>query len=331
MGTAWDSILRTQLLDRRERLRAAMPQAGEEVHLVSLLQEVDSALERIDLGSYGICAVCHGVIEEDRLLADPLVRTCLECLSPNERHALQQDLVLASRIQSGLLPHSRNFAGWEVCFHYEPAGPVSGDYCDLVNDDSEPGSFYFMLGDVSGKGVAASLLMSHLHAIFRSLIAMNLPVQSLMQHANRVFAESTVSTHYATLVCGRASHSGELEICNAGHCPPLVLHKGSVECAEPTGMPIGLFSNAEHTTRRFQLSDGDTVILYTDGLSEANDCTDSMYGAERLAQFIARQNGLALQALINACLDDVAVFRAGAPLRDDLTVMAIRRVPQPMA
>ncbi len=322
---AWDNILRSQLLDRRQRLETAIAAFGETANLVGLLREVDSTLERMDAGLYGLCEGCQGQIEEDRLLANPLVRTCLGCLTEEQQRALEEDLDMASRIQSGLLPKSRNFAGWEFCFHYAPAGVVSGDYCDLVGDETEPGGVFFMMGDVSGKGVAASLLMAHLHAMFRSLIGMGLPVNRLVQQANRVFCESTVPTHFATLVCGRARNSGEIEICNAGHCPPLLIRRDDVIPIDATGLPVGVFATGEYDVQRFHVTPSDTLLLYTDGLSEATDGAGAEYGAERLSKLARMSASLPPQALITACLDDLAEFCSGLPARDDLTVMAIRR------
>lgn len=104
--------------------------------------------------------------------------------------------------------------GWETSFHYEPVGPVSGDYCDLIPSD---GQLFFVLGDVSGKGVAASMLMTQLHALFRSLTKMALPLGQMVSQANRVFCESALAGQYATVVCGQAKPTGEVEIHNAGH------------------------------------------------------------------------------------------------------------------
>src|SRR5205823_9198791 len=127
---------------------------------------------------------------------------------------LEKDLDRAWVIQGELLPKlNLRFNGWEVSYHYEPAGPVSGDYCDLVSTDS--GDLYFLIGDVAGKGVAASLLMSRLQAIFRSLITTQLPVNELVERANHFFADTTMRPYYATLVCGKASADGQVEICNA--------------------------------------------------------------------------------------------------------------------
>jgi sigma-B regulation protein RsbU (phosphoserine phosphatase) len=328
MAAVWDTILHTQLLERRHRLQQAIRASDETAHLVSLLQEVDSTLERIGTPSYGLCDGCHEPIEKERLMADPLVRTCLGCLTAEQQQALEQDLDLASRIQGGLLPRSRNFDGWKICFHYQPAGPVSGDYCDLVEDEKRPGGLFFLLGDVSGKGVAASLLMAHLHAIFRSLIGTGLPVHRLVQQANRIFCGSTLSTHYATLVCGRAGSSGEIELCNAGHCPALLIRGGELSSVGATGLPIGMFGTGQYSAKRFQLAPGDSLLLYTDGVSEAQDATQAQYGFERLARLAAAHHNRPPQALIDACLEDLTAFRGGAPHRDDLTLMALRRGPE---
>jgi len=116
---------------------------------------------------------------------------------------------------------------------------VSGDYCDFIDGDNQ--SLHFVLGDVSGKGVAASMLMAHLHAMFRTLISINLPLGQMVEQASRVFCESTLPTQYATLVYGRAGTDGFVEICNAGHLPPLLIQAGKISHIEATGLPVGVF------------------------------------------------------------------------------------------
>jgi sigma-B regulation protein RsbU (phosphoserine phosphatase) len=325
MDAVRDTLLRTQLLERRERLESAIAEFEETTHLVHLLQEVDAALQRMDTGSYGLCEVCHDPIEEDRLTADPLLRNCLDHLTPGQRRALEQDLDLASQIQNGLLPkQSLSFAGWEVYYHYEAAGPVSGDYCDWVSAGRS--NLFFLLGDVSGKGVAASMLMAHLHAIFRSLITLDLPVSQLVEQANRVFCESTAPEYFATLVCGKASGAGAVEVCNAGHCPPLWVRGGEVTSIEATGLPVGLFCSGQYSVKKMQLAAGDSLLLYTDGLSEARNGSDAEYGVERLSKLAGGCHGLSPRALIGICLEDLAAFQSGTPKTDDLTLVAVRRV-----
>jgi len=225
MDAALQTNLRDQLMVRRQKLDEAVGEIGRADDLVRLLHEVDSALKRLDGGTFGRCEVCELSVDDSFLAANPLIQFCLCDLNEAQQNALQRDLDLASRIQWALLPRpGLEQAGWHVEFRYQPAGPVSGDYLDVVSKNGE--GIYFLLGDVSGKGVAASFLMARLNALFRSLIDLNLPLKEIVQRANRLFSEGTIASHYATLVCGRATPDGRIEICNAGHCPPLLLSKG---------------------------------------------------------------------------------------------------------
>lgn len=324
MVTAIEPLLREQLIDRRHRLENAANGFQRPAELTRLLVEVDAALNRMDLGTYGICEVCHDPVESERLIADPLIRVCIDHLTPRQQRALEEDLELAAQIQKGLLPKTgQPIDGWEVAYHYQPAGPVSGDYCDLIPGEDE--SLHFVLGDVSGKGVAASMLMAHLHAMFRTLSSINLPLDQMVERASRVFCESTLPTQYATLACGRANIRGEVEICNAGHLPPLLIQDGTVTSIAATGLPVGVFCSESFTCDRVQMNKGDTLFLYTDGLSESLDGTGNEYGAERLAQLLNENNHLPPEALVSLCRQELFAFAGGQPPRDDLTLMAIRR------
>jgi sigma-B regulation protein RsbU (phosphoserine phosphatase) len=325
MVTAIEPLLRQQLIDRRQKLEVAARRTEGTSEISRLLQEVDSALQRMDTGSYGLCDVCHDPIETERLLADPLARLCLGDLTPRQQRDLEDDLELAARIQNGLLPEpSLTLDGWRVAYHYEPAGLVSGDYCDLIR--SEGDTFHFILGDVSGKGVAASMLMAHLQATFRTLISSALPLAQMLERASRVFCESTLPTHYATLVCGSVSKDGTVQVSNAGHPPPLLVRNGEVQNIEATGLPLGMFSSEQFSVTNFQMSAGDTLLLYTDGVSEALDETGSEYGLERLRKLLAGNGGSSPKEIISNCLVELNGFKRSGVLADDLTLMAIQRV-----
>jgi sigma-B regulation protein RsbU (phosphoserine phosphatase) len=324
MATNIDQFMREQLLDRREKLEHADLHLGGSERLRLLLQEVDSALARIDDGCYGICESCHDTIECDRLMADPLVRFCLDHLSRHEKSALEQDLELAKRVQTGLLPKGRlNYDGWQICYHYEPAGMVSGDYCDVI--DSGKDGLYFMVGDVSGKGVAASMLMAHLHAMFRTLIPVGLSLPCMLQHASRVFRESTLPNQYATLVAARAWPDGRVEICNAGHPFPLVVREGHVQVLETSDLQIGLFGSEEFTLTQLSLAPGDGLVIYSDGVSEATDLSGSEYGADRLRELIGRKKDMNASSLVAACREDLEEFRRNAEKTDDVTLFILGR------
>ncbi|MFQ5742160.1 MAG: SpoIIE family protein phosphatase [Acidobacteriota bacterium] len=316
----------SELVERRERLAAVISEVGEAPDLVRLLGEVDSALDRHDGGILGMCELCGEAVGDDFLAANPLTQYCLCCLTPEQQRALERDLDLAWRIQSGLLPmQDLTFAGWQTHYRYQPAGPVSGDYCDLVTRESDGGTLYFLLGDVSGKGVAASFLMAHLNALFRSLIDVGLAIPQMVERANRIFSESTISGHYATLVCGRATADGEVEICNAGHMPPLLIRGGTVETVDTTGLPVGVFDSSSYRAHRVRLSPGDTLFLYTDGLTEAPDRSRKEYGIEGLARVLEGSCDLEPAALAAACLDDLSSFQSGMHRVDDLTMMVVQR------
>lgn len=318
------SPVREQLLDRRQRLVHEIGRVGSHPDLAHLLSEVDAALDRVAAGTYGICETCHDAIEADRLFADPLVRFCLDHLPPAEQRALERDLQLTASIQQALLPaHESAVDGWHMAYRYRPARIVSGDYCDFIA--GVPGEVFFMIGDVSGKGVAASMLMAHLHAMFRALVPGALPLDALMARANRAFCESTLPNHYATLVCVRTTPSGEVDLCNAGHVSPLVVRGDGIESVASTGLPLGLFGTEQFGVSRLRLEPGETLLLCTDGVLEAENDAGVAYGTDRLAAVASRAGALTPPALLDACAGDLASFVSGVPFADDVTLMALQR------
>lgn len=324
MSINLELVMREQLAQRRERVAGAISAAGPDPQLTALLREVDAALERFEAKTYGLCEVCHDAVEADRLIANPLERFCLDHLSPDEQRALEDDLTLAAQIQRGLLPaHDLRFDGWHFEYCYEPAGLVSGDYVDIIQNGDR--DLYFVLGDVSGKGVAASMLMAKLHAVFRSLIPLGLGVDHLTERAGRLFGESTLPGQYATLICGRASEHGGVSICNAGHPPALLSHGASIEQIPATGLPMGMFPNQKFSVANLNLESGDTLILYSDGVPDALNSSNQEYGLPRLIELTMQHRAIAAQDLVARCLSDVSEFRAGSPRFDDISILGIRR------
>jgi sigma-B regulation protein RsbU (phosphoserine phosphatase) len=317
-------VLRDQLLVRRDKLQAAVTRS-QTANLVQLLEQVDKALEKVDTGVYGICEACNDFVGAQRLIADPLARVCLDCLKPSEQRALEQDLELAARIQAGLLPEQDlQAAGWRVSHHYEPAGLVSGDYCDIVAHGRD---LYFMVGDVSGKGVAASMLMANLHAMFRVLIPTGLPLPQLVARANRIFSDSTLPTQYATLIVGRAAEGGDVEICNGGHLPPIHLSHSGVKSIGPAALPVGMFHDQEFLSTRVSLAPGDSLVMYTDGLTESQAADGTEYGDQRLSRILQSRHGHGSRQLLDACLQDVTSFRGEMPKVDDQTLVVMNFDP----
>lgn len=322
---AYVNSVREQLLAGRTRLADVLA-GGEKAHIDQLLNQVDEALQRIENGTFGICEECHTDIGEDWLREDPLTTVCLEHMTPKQQRALEYDLELAAQIQKGLLPSSDTvFEGWNFAHHYQPAGTVSGDYCDLIR---ETGHLYFIMADVSGKGVAAAMLASNLRAVFRSLIPLGLSLEEFMVRANRLFRESALPSQYATTVVGRTSAKGELELVNVGHLPVLLATNGDIRRFESTCRPLGIFSDDTVCVSKGQMSPGDTLVLYTDGISEAANDRDEEYGVEAVARLIGEQRYAHPNTLIAAVKQNLAAFRGRAERADDETLLAIQYAPR---
>jgi sigma-B regulation protein RsbU (phosphoserine phosphatase) len=327
MTSAAEQQVRARLVARRERL-AALTGSRRERRLVGLLRRVDEALATLEVESVVACTVCHEALSAERLSYDPLVRVCLECLSVEERRALERDLEAAARVQRALLPptHTRH-DGWEVSYLWQPRGAVSGDHVDLVRPRGENEPLHLLLGDVVGKGVAASLLQSHLHALFRALASADVPLAELLARANRLFYEATGGASYASLIVVRLHLDGRVEMANAGHPRPLLADARGVRPVEGAGVPLGLFSAAAYESRDLRLAAGQTLLLYTDGWTEAGagGAEEDEFGIGRAAAALRRAGGLPAPELLAACRDAAAGFVGEAGFGDDLTLVALRR------
>jgi len=323
MATTENAYIRTELEVRRERLLAASQSNSADSSLPQLLASVDAALSRLKTGTFGICEQCHESIEADRLLYDPLVRFCLDHLSAEEQRALEKDLVLAAGIQRTLLPRADwSVDGWQARYHYQPANLVSGDYCDLIESN---GGFLFLLGDVAGKGVAASMLMSHLHATFRTLAEQHLPLQKMMEHANRLFSESTTAGQYATMIVGYARPNGKVSYVSAGHLPLFHISSFGVRPREATGVPLGMFCTTRFPVCELELEPGDKLLLYTDGLTEMFNAAGDEYGVARVHALAKKHAAADPEAMLTACLEEIRNFSAAAKQTDDLTLLVLHR------
>ncbi len=320
--TAHLQTARDQLLSRRERLETVLEEHPTE-QLNQLLTQVDEALGRIDHGQFGMCTVCHETVEADRLMRDPLISVCLGCLSPSQQRALEYDLELAARIQNGLLPAADlAIPGWQVAYHYRPAGMIGGDYCDAIADGK--GGAYFLIADVAGKGVAAAMLTANLRAVFRALIPLGLEVEQLLTHANRLFCEGKLPMQYATLVFGHSSASGKLQVVNAGHLPAFLVQGSKVTRLESDTVPLGLFADQQFKSCQKFISPGDMLVLYTDGVTEAQDASGEEYGVSKLQALIQQCVDRCPEELVKCLQEHLEAFRGATERADDETLLAIQ-------
>jgi sigma-B regulation protein RsbU (phosphoserine phosphatase) len=327
MATIDNTYLQTareQLEARLDRLESLLQDQPTE-QVTQLITEVDKAIERIDTGHFGECTVCHDSVEAERLMHDPLVSVCLGCLSPAQQRALEYDLELAARIQSGLLPSSNvAIPGWSVAFHYQPAGVIGGDYFDVIGDGR--GGAYFLVADVAGKGVSAAMLSANLRAMFRALVPLGLEVEKLLTHANRLFCESKLPMQYATLVFGHSNAAGELKLVNAGHLPILLASGNKVTRLESNCMPLGLFAEQEFPVKTVRLQMGDTLVLYTDGVTEAQDGDGMEYGIAKLQAQFEECITDHPQELVKCFRERLQGHRGATERVDDETLLALQYI-----
>ena len=248
-------------------------------------------------------------------------------VSPQIDAGLQAQLELAGQVQLRLLPDRRCcLSDWEVAFSYESAGFVSGDYVDLIPAGAD--AFYFALGDVSGKGVAASMLMSHLHAALRTLLPSNRTIEEVVTTASSTFCQSALPAHFATLVLGKADRSGNVEFVNAGHNPVLLVKGGEVEIIAAASLPLGMFCSTEFASVKRRVSPESTLFLYSDGITESTDEAGNEFDLNRLAGTLLHSRNLLPSAVVAAIRRTIVRYTNGAQPSDDRTMLALRWSPK---
>lgn len=240
-----------------------------------------------------------------------------------ERQRMEQELEIGRNIQQGLLPQGlRDFPHLEVSGIQYPCQEVGGDYFDVFPMSEDRTAF--LIADVSGKGLGAALLTTMLQG---ALSGMTLGVEpaKVLSHINRFLCDHAVVGRYATLFFAILDSAGVLDFINAGHPSPLLLRGDTINDLYTEGsFPVGLVEEAEFTSMRTHLEPGDTLVLYTDGVPEAQDVNRRLYGFDRMRHAAEGGSGKSLSELQQTILDSVAEFCRGAEPADDLTLLTVR-------
>ena len=242
------------------------------------------------------------------------------------RQALEKELDLARRIQVGLLTAEPPTArGWEVLGASAPSRTVSGDLYQVK--EREGGECVFLVADVSGKGMSAALLTASLEALAAGPIESGFPPDEIFSKLSRRLHARTTPERFATGFLGILSpESGRLRYANAGHNPPLwVRGGGAVARLGSTGLPLGLLPNGVFRSAEVELEPGDTLVVYTDGITEATDPEDQEYGLQRLETVAVTHAKAPLDELRRAIEQDLEAFVRGVPYGDDRTLLLVRR------
>ena len=245
----------------------------------------------------------------------------------NQKERMEGELEIAQTIQSAMLPKvfppfvDRPDVNIYGVVH--PAKEVGGDLYDFyVRHDK----LFFCVGDVSGKGVPASLVMAMIRSLFRSVTAHEEHADQIMRQMNDPLTEQNEQDMFATLFIGVLDmETGVLDYCNGGHNAPVLVHKRESRQLEVLpNLPIGLMGGFEYVGQTTQIQRGDTLFLYTDGLTEAENKVHAQYGEERMLNLLATTDGMPPRDLVETFQKDVDAFVNGAPQSDDLTMLAIR-------
>jgi phosphoserine phosphatase RsbU/P len=243
-----------------------------------------------------------------------------------ERQRMEQEIGIARDIQQALLPRSfRDFPHLGVTGINLPCLMVGGDYFDVFPMSEDRTAF--IIADVSGKGLGAALLTTMLQG---ALSAMRIGIEPalVIDHINHFLCEHVELARYATIFFGVLDLDGQLEFINAGHPSPFLLRRGEVDEPFTEGSyPVGLMPGTQYVAARLKLRPGDTLVLFSDGVTEAMDPDYNMYGGSRLREVLADLHEASLSHLQKTILESIETFTRGAAQADDLTLLLVRYRP----
>jgi sigma-B regulation protein RsbU (phosphoserine phosphatase) len=297
-----------------------------EVH--AHLHVIETALEKAEDETLGICTVCHGHIDPGRLEMDYTARVCLEHMSEPERRQLEEELEFSQIVQRALLPQiTPEIPGVELAAFTRPAAIVGGDYFDFFH--FRDGTHGLVIADIPGHGFSAGMLMSSLQTAIHTMAPESDSPSEILMRINRFYIHNIHFTTFVTIFLARfdpVTHT--LTYASAGHNPPVVVHKrkADVTWLKPTAPAIGLAEEFHSRTELVTLEHGDVLFLYTDGVTEAFNPALEQFGSQRLAELLGKNVDLGANDIIQTVRQGLEAFGNGHELEDDTTFVALKLV-----
>ncbi len=245
-----------------------------------------------------------------------------------ERERLKRELEVAAEIQAYLYPRKfPELEGYRLAARSSPSRQVAGDTYDVL---LRGGDLVVTVTDVSGKGVGAGMIASGVHAAVRVLTAASPSLDDLTKQVNRYLVTATEDNRFATFAVVRVAPDGAVAAVNAGHCPIVIRRRdGTIERIESSGLPLGILAAAGYEEVSTRLDPGDLVLLYTDGLTEAEDQNEDEFGVERVERVLTELAEPAAEAACSELMRAVEAFVQGRPLQDDATLLVLERLAEP--
>jgi serine phosphatase RsbU (regulator of sigma subunit) len=244
-----------------------------------------------------------------------------------ERERMERELELATEIQQRFQPSAPPIlAGYEFQGISFSCYEIGGDYYDFIPRPN--GKMLIALGDVSGKGTAAALLMSSLHAAIHAQASASESLKDTVVSVNRYLAENTPTNRFVTLFIAELDpQTGLLSYINAGHNPPLLGHAdGSVVELASGGFPLGIIPTAEYEVGILDLTKGESLVIYSDGVSEANNLKEEEFGMERLKNVVSTNITASAAGMRDKVESALSAFTQTAPANDDITLVIVKRI-----
>jgi serine phosphatase RsbU (regulator of sigma subunit) len=240
-----------------------------------------------------------------------------------EKARIEHELKIAAEIQRALLPEGTHQGPFfEAAGNSVQARSIGGDFFDM--QDMPDGKFGFLVGDVAGKGPAAALLTSKIMGIFSAFASVGDSPAELVDHINKVLTRRAIDARYATLLYGQLDPNGTLKFCNAGHNPPLIYGADGLRRVESGGMPVGMFEFAPYSGDECTLKAGDTLVIYSDGVTEAHNVAGEEFGEARLVEVLERYSRGSAEIVLEQIVNAVKEFAHGAEQYDDVTVLVVK-------
>ncbi len=241
---------------------------------------------------------------------------------------MQEEMRLAYKIQMDLLPSvAPDIEGYDIAGKSIPAKTVGGDYFDFIR--ITPSCMCVCLGDVSGKGIPAALLMSNLQATLRGQALQDLTPHSCIAKSNVLLFKSTDMDKFATLFYGVLNtETHEFQYCNAGHNYPFLIRaSGETVRLDIGGLVLGALEDFSFEESTVQFLPGDMLVIFSDGISEATNSGDEMFGEDRLERFVVENRTRSANDIIEAILEEVREHAELTPQSDDMTLVVVKRSP----
>lgn len=300
--------------------------------IVSAYGDMDNIRTAMNRGAYDFVTKPVDFIDLEKTIEKTIAEIELIRNSIKEHDkllAIQYDLDTARNIQLAILPKvfppfpERN--EFEIFASMEPAKEVGGDFYDFFLMDNE--RMGFVIADVSGKGVPAAIFMAVSRTLIRATALKGIPPDECLAYANNLLCRDSVSSMFVTVFYGILNFkTGELNYVNGGHNPPYILSKnGELREIELTGgLALGAFEGFDYKNKVIQLDKGDTLFLFTDGVTEAMDTNYNLYSEERLEALLKENYTMNTTDLVNQTFKSVHSYAQGAAQSDDITVLSVK-------